>query len=414
MKNNKRLLVLIGLMVMVLVTLQVSGQTKKLRDIGRYKFLPMDAGRPAPEMMKVFAEKYADDVRRGFEVAGAPQLYPQFMEQLRQGAVTERALPVGTTMVWMIFRSQGQIKAVHDLEWAGREPLPVMAISVQEGNEKYEIVVPKACGNVALERVESVPAPAGEAEPAPEPAPQPPFQQKQDDRYQISKGKIYQEITDLINQTDLYCSYSVWEKEIPELQIIGAEREDDKIMFSDGDLVYLNKGKDGAIEPGQIFWVLEFNDQLPEYGPIAIGRGQVRVLHVTEDRSVAVIEKSCDRIRIGERLVPFEAKEGMMGKDLGYDVPPVEVDGIKGHLVYLQSHLNQIGSHMQTLIDIGEDQGLQVGQQLILYRKIRPGLPITILGSCVVIDVKSRTSTVKVLSCKDAIVPTDLIMERPL
>ena len=413
MKNNKRLLVLMGLMVMVLVTLQVSGQTKKLRDIGRYKFLPLDAGQPAPEMMKVVAEKYADDVRRGFEVAGAPQLYPQFMEQIRQGAVTERELPVGTTMAWMIFRSQGQIKAVHDLEWAGREPLPVMAISVQEGNEKYEIVVPKACGNVALERVESVPAPAGEAEPAPEPAPQPPFQQKQEDRYQISKGKIYQEITDLINQTDLYCSYSVWEKEIPELQIIGAEREDDKTMFSDGDLVYLNTGKDGAIEPGQIFWVLEFNYQLPEYGPVAVGRGQVRVLHVTEDRSVAVIEKSCDRIRIGELLVPFEAKEGMMGKDLGYDVPPVEVDGIRGHLVYLQSHLNQIGSHMQTLIDVGEDQGLQVGQQLILYRKIRPELPITILGSCVVIDVKSRTSTVKVLSCKDAIVPTDLIMERP-
>lgn len=412
MKNNKRLLVLIGLMVMVLVTLQVSGQTKKLRDIGRYKFLALDASQPAPEMMKVVAEKYADDVRRGFEVAGAPQLYPQFMEQIRQGAVTERELPVGATMVWMIFRSQGQIKAVHDLEWAGREPLPVLAIAVQEGDEKYEIVIPKACGNVALERVESVPAPAGEA--VPEPAPQPSFQQKQEERFQISKGKIYQEITDLINQTDLYCSYSVWEKEIPELQILGAEREDDKTMFSDGDLVYLNKGKDGAIEPGQIFWVLEFNYQLPEFGPIAVGRGQVRVLHVTEDRSIAVIEKSCDRIRIGDLLVPFEAKEGMMGKDLGYDVPPVEVDGIRGHLVYLQSHLKQIGSHMQTLIDVGEDQGLQVGQQLILYRKIRPGLPITILGSGVVIDVKSRTSTVKVLSCKDSIVPTDLIMERPL
>ena len=45
MNNKKRLFVWLGLMIMVLVTLQVSGETRKLRDIGRYKFLPMDPAR---------------------------------------------------------------------------------------------------------------------------------------------------------------------------------------------------------------------------------------------------------------------------------------------------------------------------------------------------------------------------------
>jgi len=411
MKNNKKIVVLIGLMI--LISIQMSGETRKLREIGRYKFLPLEAGVSSPEMMKAVTDKYADDIRRGFELAGAPELYTPFIDQVRQGTFTERQLAVGTTMLWMIFRSQGQIKVIHDLEWAGREPLQALSFSIQEGDKKYELVVPKFCGNISLERVEAVPAPAGKPEPGPEPAAQPPLQQKQEDRFQISKGKIYQEIADLINEVDLYCSFFAWEKEIPELEIIGAEREEDKTMFSDGDQVFLSQGKDAAIEPGQVFWILEMYHEAPEYGSIAIGRGRVRVLHTTDNRSVAVVENTCDRVRIGSFLVPFEPKEGMMGKDLGYDVPPVEAEGAKGRMVYFQGLLNQIGSFMWALIDIGEDQGLQVGQQLIVYRKIRPDLPLVILGSCVVIDVKSKTATVKTLSCKDVIRKGDFVMERP-
>jgi hypothetical protein len=50
---------------------------------------------------------------------------------------------------------------------------------------------------------------------------------------------------------------------------------------------------------------------------------------------------------------------------------------------------------------------------MIHYRRVREGLPIQILGNCVVIDVQSRTSTIKVLSCRDIIRKGDLVMERP-
>jgi hypothetical protein len=411
MKNNKRILVLIGLMVLVLVTLQVTGQTRKLRDIGRYRFIPMEGEIVTPEMMKSVPEKYADDIRRGFEIAGAPELYDGFMDKLMQAAVTERELAVGTKLVWMIFRSQGQIKVINDLEWAGQEPLPVFALSVQEGDKRYEIVIPKFCGNISLERVTAAPAAATAEAPA---AAKPPAQGKPESLHEITRPRIYQEIADLINETDMYCSFAVWEKEMPELHIIGAEREEDKTMFSDGDVVFLSQGKDKALEPGQVFWALEIFDEAPEYGRVAIGRGRVRVLHVLDNRSVAVVENTCDRVGLGCILIPFEPKEGMMGKDQGYDVPPVETPGAKGEVVYFQGLLNQIGSLMWALVNIGEDKGLQVGQQLLVYRKIRPDLPVVILGSCVVIDVKSRTATVKTLSVKDAIRKGDFVMERPL
>ena len=407
MKDKKWHLILVGLMI--LSSLNIFAQTKKLRDVGRYRFIPIQAGAPASEIMNTILEKYAGDIERGFDLAGSPDLYLPFIDRIRQSAYSEGQLAVGDKMLWMVFRSQGQIKVVHDLEWAGQEPLPVYSFSILSEDKKYEIVMPKSCGNISLQRVESVPVTGGEQKP---PQAQP-VQEKAEERFQISKAKIYQDIADLINEVDLYCSFSVWENEIPGLKIVGAERESEKAMYSDGDVIYLNKGKDDGIEPGQIFRVLEIKDQLPGYGPIALGKGRARVQFTSSNMSVAVVEHACGDVRRGHYLVPFEAREGVAGKDLGYDVFPLEGDGVKGSLVYLQASLKQIGSNHWALIDLGADKGIQVGQQLIIYRRTRADLPVQILGNCVVIDVQSRTSTVKVLSCRDVIRKGDLVMERP-
>lgn len=412
MKNKKWYLVLIGLMI--LTSLSIFAQTKKLRDIGRYSFIPLKAGTAAPEMMKVIAEKYADDIKRGFDLAGYPGLYPLFIDRIRQSAFTERELAVGSQMLWMIFRAQGQIKVIHDLEWAGQEPLPVLSFSIQEGDKKYELIMPKACGNIALEKVESAAAPAEKQKP-PEPAREPArlLQEKPGERYEISKAKIFQEFTDLINEADLYCSFSVWEDEIPRLKIIGAERESEKTMFSDGDVIYLNKGKDGDVKPGQVFWILEIRDELPGYGSMAFGKGRARVQFANDAITVAVVEHSCDAVRSGYYLVPFQGRKGVTGKDLGYDVLTVEANGVKGSLIYLQNGLRQIATNHWALIDLGAEHGIKVGQQMILYRRTRKDLPAQILGNCIVIDVKSKTSTIKVLSCRDIIRKGDRVMERP-
>jgi len=237
--------------------------------------------------------------------------------------------------------------------------------------------------------------------------------EKPEERYDISKAKVYQEFADLINEVDLYCSFSLWEKEIPGLWITGAEREYEKKMFSDGDVVYLNKGKGEGVEPGQVFSVLEIRNEIPGYGPLAFGKGRARVQFADDNTAVAVVEEACDPVRTGYYLVPFEEKEGMTGKDLGYDVLPVEAGGVKGGLIYVQNDLRLIATNHWALIDLGSEQGIQVGQQLILYRTTRQNVPLQILGNCIVIDVKSNTATIKLLSCRDVIRKGDRVMERP-
>jgi hypothetical protein len=198
----------------------------------------------------------------------------------------------------------------------------------------------------------------------------------------------------------------------PEARIIGAEREYERVQFNNGDIVYINQGRSDGIEEGQIFQVLEVGTVNTEYGPLAFKRGRLRVIALEENTSSARVEKACGPVMVGNHLVPFEEIEGRMGKDLGYNVPPYESVGLRGSLIYLQRDFFQIGTGAWGLINLGESDGLQIGQQLVVYRKIHNDTPLFVFANIVVIDTQMRTSTVKVLSCKDALLIGDLVQTR--
>lgn len=229
----------------------------------------------------------------------------------------------------------------------------------------------------------------------------------------IKKAKIYAEEYQLITESDLYCSFYALDKEKPELKIIGAEREYERDMFSDEDIVYLNQGRAQGMKKGQVFMVIEIKNQVPGVGLLAFRRGKVRIQDLDDSKATARIENSCGWVMEGYYLVPFTPKEGMIGKDLGYDIPPFETDGAKGEIIYLDTDFNQIGSGHLALINIGQQQGITIGQQLILYRTVEKDAPIQVFGNSVVIDVQQETSTIKVLSCRDAARMGDKVMERP-
>jgi hypothetical protein len=115
---------------------------------------------------------------------------------------------------------------------------------------------------------------------------------------------------------------------------------------------------------------------------------------------------------VGNYLLPFEEKDTLLGKDIGYEAYAEGVAGPVGTIVYLERDYNQIGSGGWAIIDIGEEAGIQVGQQLTICKRIRnpqtlevrKDLPQIGVGNSVVIDVGKRTATVKILSCSDSIV----------
>lgn len=234
----------------------------------------------------------------------------------------------------------------------------------------------------------------------------------QEQEHQIKKAKIFQEIYPIISESDLYCSFLILEDKNLDLKIIGGERDYERVLFNEADTVYINKGKRDGLQEGMLFLILEVGPNIEGFGHIAFKRGKASVLALEESKGSAKIEKACGEVTTGHFLIPFEEKEGLLGKDLGYDVPPVEADGAKGRLIYLLREYNQIGSGGWALIDLGEDDGLYFGQQLIIYRKLQKGVPIQIIGNLVVIDVQKNTSTVKVLSCNDVVMLGDRVQTR--
>lgn len=231
-------------------------------------------------------------------------------------------------------------------------------------------------------------------------------------QHEIQRAKIFREAYPVIAEVDLYCSPFIYDGDLPDLRIIEAEKGYEKAMFSDADIVHLNKGSQDGLEIGQVLLAIEVGDRIGDFGRLANRRGRAQVVFLEENRASARIEKSCGRIMVGDYLLPFEEKETLLGKDIGYEAYAGEATGQTGTIVYLERDYNQIGSGGWAIIDLGEEDGIQVGQQLTICKrvqdpqtlKVREDLPQIGVGNSIVVDVAKKTATIKVLSCADPIV----------
>jgi hypothetical protein len=242
--------------------------------------------------------------------------------------------------------------------------------------------------------------------------------------HQIEKATIYKDIYPLITEADRYCSFFIWNGDMPDLHITGSEREYEREMLSNGDVVYLNQGRSHGLEAGQVFMALQMsNDRgygegmmqetVPGYGRLAYRRGRVRIQALGEDQATAEIEKACGKIMVGDYLIPFQPKKTVEGKDLGYDIPPFDIQEVGGEIVFLETEFNQIGSGQWALINLGEQDGVDRGDQFIIFRHVNKQSPPKVFGNSVVIDVQEETATIKILSCRDTVEIGDLIVPHP-
>ncbi len=233
---------------------------------------------------------------------------------------------------------------------------------------------------------------------------------------EVKKARLYKDVFPLISETDLYCSFFVIDKLKMDIQIVGSEKEDERILIRESDVFFINKGSVDGIETGQIYMILEIGEKVrnpvtgKNFGRLVLRRGRGQIFSVEEDRAFARLEKACGEVMVGHFLVPFEEKSDFLGKDLGYDIPINEEEGPQGMLIYLQNDYRQISKGHLAIIDLGEEDGIHFGQQLVIYRKTK-GKKGTIenLGNLIVIDTQMKTSTVKILSSKSPLRLGDLV-----
>lgn len=241
----------------------------------------------------------------------------------------------------------------------------------------------------------------------------------QSQQEEVKKATIYRDIYPLITESDLYCSFFVLDKGSNlDTRIIGAEKEGERILLKEHDTVYINKGKEDGVETGQLFLIVDLGPGISnpvtgkKFGRLVTKKGKAQIIAAGTNKSSARIEKTCGEVKEGHFLVPFEEKTGLLGKDLGYEDVPPEAEGLGGMLVYFQDDLVQAGSGHWAVIDLGEEDGIQFGQQLVILRISRQALIPRVLGNLIVIDTEKKTSTVKILSCNDVLRVGDRVRTR--
>lgn len=149
MKHRKFALIFVA-MTLVVCTAMSLAQTTKLRRVGVYTFAMVKGQEPTPAVLKGLFDAHAAEIRTGFEMAGNAELYEPFMEQMKTAEWLDTTIPIGEVLPWMLFKSHGQVKVARNIEWAGKEALPVFIVPVEKDWKQYAFIIPKGCGNIAL------------------------------------------------------------------------------------------------------------------------------------------------------------------------------------------------------------------------------------------------------------------------
>ncbi|HLP61484.1 MAG TPA: PKD domain-containing protein [Candidatus Deferrimicrobium sp.] len=145
MRCKKTLILIVALLVLLSST--TFAKNHQLKRVGIAPL--MKCGVKAPDDFKALLVKYEKEIEKGFTDAGSASLYPDFMEQVKNGSIKikEDVIPKGQQMQWMLFRAG---KVVKNVDWAGKKPLDVHMLTIQKDCKDYHFIVPKPCGNIAL------------------------------------------------------------------------------------------------------------------------------------------------------------------------------------------------------------------------------------------------------------------------
>jgi hypothetical protein len=212
-------------------------------------------------------------------------------------------------------------------------------------------------------------------------------------------------------EADVYCSgYLGRQDETFVGRIVNAEKERNQSMFMAGDVLYLDIGAESGVQAGMEFTIVRPNRLVDRWDSVreSVGRiymtpGRVRVLCAQERSSIAEIVYSCNEVEVGDYVAPFEPipvplvrrtqPQGICDTPNGKPV---------GHVVYTRDAVTPVGTGTVVFLDLGEQDGLNPGDFLTVFRPSTRAVGIrTVLGEAAILTTRDRTSVAIITSMVD-------------
>ena len=186
------------------------------------------------------------------------------------------------------------------------------------------------------------------------------------------------------------------------------------VSFGAGDIVYLNKGRENGINPGDVFsarrmlrnvYDPEFPRKTKFIGYAIDQVGKIKILAVQAMGSTGFITDSCQEIRVDDFLVPFEQEPIPLITELPavnrYEEFPKEG---AGSIVLSEDDIYAIGKGHITNINLGIENNVAPGDLFIIYRpnpandeRKNLSLPEIYLGHGVALKTGVRSTVMKII-----------------
>jgi hypothetical protein len=182
--------------------------------------------------------------------------------------------------------------------------------------------------------------------------------------------------------TKVYCSGFVSDPKVPDdIRVISGEQSNYKLVFSRGDYVYMNRGQQQGVKLGDVYsivrpehdpsneWFYGQDKATKRMGILYRDLGQIRIVNVQPETSVAEVMFSCDFMQRGDVARPFVERPAPPFKDASkFDIfAPVSGKPV-GTIVSAYDYHQAVGAGITAYVNIGASKGVKVGDYLRFFR----------------------------------------------
>ncbi|GAC1665561.1 MAG: hypothetical protein NVS9B4_21200 [Candidatus Acidiferrum sp.] len=187
------------------------------------------------------------------------------------------------------------------------------------------------------------------------------------------------------NQPDystINCPGFVSDKVPEDIQLISGEQSNIKIVFSSGDYVYINRGRDKGVQVGDRFavvrptkdpedvaWFKWQKKLLHAMGTNYIDAGQITVVKVQDKVSIAQVGFSCGYMLRGDIVRTFTERPAPPFKDPSTFDHFAPVSGKPVAMLVAGPEYTQLyGKGSVAYVNLGAAQGVKVGDYMRIFR----------------------------------------------
>jgi LysM domain len=232
-------------------------------------------------------------------------------------------------------------------------------------------------------------------------------------------GPVADPLIPAIEETALQCAhYVVDDREDESLVLAGTEEGSSKNAFGDRDILYLNKGSNSGVKAGDVYslhhvaYTVKHPDTNRTIGTKIEITGWARVILVQENTATVTVEQACMDVHLGDYLKPFEKLPiPLIARHAPPDRMTPPTGRTTGTVVDIAEDAMIAGERQLVTLNIGTANGVAPGNVFTVYKIMYPSVPTprNVVGELVVVTVRERTATARVLYSRDAIMNCDKV-----